>query len=63
MNDHQTNHKNQAKELSTEEMRAIAGGLQLTTASTARDEIINPFTQEFANWESWNRCDGDCGWD
>jgi len=53
------------KQLSAAEIAATAGGLQLTAAGTStRDgEIINPFTQEFANWESWNRCDGDCGWD
>jgi hypothetical protein len=46
-------------------MAETNGGLQLTTASTpTRDgEIINPFTDEFKNWESWHRCDGDCGWD
>jgi hypothetical protein len=53
------------KPLSAVEIAATAGGLQLAAAGTStRDgEIIDPFSEEFKNWESWNRCDGDCGWD
>ena len=63
MNNHETKQKNQVEELSNDEMRTIAGGLQLTTQNTLRDDLKDPFSKEFAIWESWNRCDGDCGWD
>lgn len=50
--------------LSREQMQAIDGGMKLTSKNTTRadGEIIDPFSEEFKNWESWNRCDGDCGW-